>query len=141
MPRRHPHRRHGHRGRGGGVAGFIEPATLLLLREGRAHGYELADELTAFMPVQRIDVGNLYRLLRRLEDEGLVASEWDEGEAGRAKRVYDLTDDGAEALADWAERLRSTSAALDRFLERHDAGRERPTHNQTDDADRNENET
>ena len=98
---------------------------LLLLREGNAHGYELADELTAFMPVQRVDVGNLYRLIRKLEDDGLVASEWDEGEAGRAKRVYEITDDGIEALDDWAERLRSTADALTRFLERHDAGQER----------------
>ena len=108
---------------------------LLLLREGNAHGYELADELTAFMPVQRVDVGNLYRLLRKLEDEGLVASEWDEGEAGRAKRVYEITDDGIEALDDWAERLRGTADALTRFLERHDTGRERtPSPNEGADA-------
>lgn len=119
------HARKRRRRRGGPVARFVEPAVLLLLREGNAHGYELADELTAFMPVQRVDVGNLYRLLRKLEDDGLVASEWDEGEAGRAKRVYEITDDGIEALDDWAERLRGTAEALTRFLARHDAGRER----------------
>ena len=118
-------RRHGRSRRSGAVARFVEPAVLLLLREGNAHGYELADELTAFMPVQRVDVGNLYRLLRKLEDDGLVSSEWDEGEAGRAKRVYEITDDGIEALDDWAERLRGTAEALTRFLDRHDRGRER----------------
>ena len=125
--RRRGHGRRGHgRKRSAGIARFIEPAVLLLLREGNAHGYELADELTAFMPAQRVDVGNLYRLLRKLEDDGLVSSEWDEGEAGRAKRVYEITDEGVHALDDWADRLRMTSAALTRFLDRHDAGREQP---------------
>lgn len=147
MPEHSGRHRSGHakkrRGRRGGpIARFVEPAVLLLLREGNAHGYELADELTAFMPVQRVDVGNLYRLLRKLEDDGLVASEWDEGEAGRAKRVYQITDDGIEALDDWAERLRGTADALARFLERHDAGRERTPSppERADDTDRPTND-
>ncbi len=31
---------------------------------------------------RRVDLGNLYRLLRSLEEEGVVASEWDEASPG-----------------------------------------------------------
>jgi len=103
----------------------MEPGVLLLLREGPAHGYELADELSAILAIERVDVGNLYRLLRRLEEDDLVTSEWDDGDGGRAKRVYELTHAGGEVLDDWAPRLVETRDALNRFLDRHDEGRER----------------
>ena len=40
---------------------------------------------------ERVDVGNLYRVLRALEEQGLVTSEWDETLPGPAKRTYELT--------------------------------------------------
>lgn len=95
---------------------------LLLLRDGSAHGYELQEQLSDLLPVQRVDVGNLYRLLRRMEDDGFVTSEWDDGEGGRAKRVYEITGDGLEVLDDWADRLRGTRDAITAFLVRVDAG-------------------
>ena len=51
---------------------FVEPALLLLLRDGETHGYDLADALGGLVPDERIDLGNLYRLLRALEADGLV---------------------------------------------------------------------
>ena len=59
------------------VERFAEPAVLLLLRDRPAHGYELLDRLGGLLPSDGIDMGNLYRLLRALEDDGLVRSEWD----------------------------------------------------------------
>ena len=48
---------------------------------------------------ERVDVGNLYRVLRALEEQGLVTSEWDETLPGPAKRTYELTDPAGAALA------------------------------------------
>ena len=50
---------------------FLRPCLLLLLREGDAHGYQLADSLEAF-GFDHSDPGALYRALRRLESDGLV---------------------------------------------------------------------
>ena len=51
-----------------------------------------------------IDEGTLYPLLRRLEIQGLLVSEWRE-ETRRNKRFYRLSDDGArmltQLLAEW----------------------------------------
>jgi poly-beta-hydroxybutyrate-responsive repressor len=101
------------------VERFEEPALLLLLRERPAHGYELLDALPELVPGQRVDMGNLYRALRRLEEEGLVRSEWDAGATGPARRVYELTDAGRELLAQWVDALRRARDRIDRFLARH----------------------
>ena len=80
------------------VERFVEPAVLLLLRERRAHGYELLDALPGLTGDARVDMGNLYRVLRALEADGLVQSEWEAGEPGPAKRTYELTPEGRRLL-------------------------------------------
>src|SRR5438128_2298577 len=72
------------------VERFAEPALLLLLRERPAHGYDLLERLPELTGEARVEMGNLYRLLRGLEEEGLVSSEWDASSAGPAKRRYAL---------------------------------------------------
>ena len=64
-------------------------------------------------------MGNLYRALRRLEEEGLVRSEWDADAPGPARRVYELTDAGRELLAQWVDALARARDRIDRFLTRH----------------------
>jgi DNA-binding PadR family transcriptional regulator len=64
-------------------------------------------------------MGNLYRALRRLEEEGLVRSQWDAEAPGPARRVYELTDAGRELLGQWVDALRRARDRIDRFLIRH----------------------
>jgi poly-beta-hydroxybutyrate-responsive repressor len=123
MSGRHGRGRRGWHGTGGRIERFQVPALLLLLRERRAHGYDLLDRLPELTGEARVDVGNLYRVLRTLEQQGLVASEWDASVPGPAKRVYELTDAGAEALGRWAAALGKTRDRIDRFLRRHDERR------------------
>lgn len=101
------------------VERFGEPALLLLLRERPAHGYELLEALPALHPGERVDMGNLYRALRRLEEEGLVRSQWDAAAPGPARRVYELTDAGRELLDRWAEALGRARDRIDTFLQRY----------------------
>jgi len=107
------------------VERFIEPTLLLLLREGPMHGYELLERAPELGAEGRVDVGNLYRLLRSLEEEGIVTSEWDRELPGPAKRTYALTPAGQRVLDKWAEALRRAETVIDGFLQRYDEGRER----------------
>jgi PadR family transcriptional regulator, regulatory protein PadR len=100
------------------VERFTEPALLLLLRERPAHGYDLLERLPELTGEQRVEMGNLYRLLRALEDEGLVTSEWQDG-----KRTYSLSEQGTALLDQWAEALRRSQERTDRFLNRYSQGR------------------
>ena len=102
------------------VERFTEPALLLLLRERPAHGYDLLERLPELTGEQRVEMGNLYRLLRALEEEGVVESEWDAESAGPAKRRYALTEHGLRLLEHWAEALRRSQERTQRFLDRYE---------------------
>src|SRR6266516_8027648 len=105
------------------VERFIEPTLLLLLREGPMHGYELLERAPELGAEGRVDIGNLYRLLRSLEEEGIVRSEWSADLPGPAKRTYELTDQGRRLLDHWAEALRRAQGTITGFLDRYEARR------------------
>jgi poly-beta-hydroxybutyrate-responsive repressor len=105
------------------VERFAEPALLLLLREQPAHGYDLLERLPEVTGEQRIEMGNLYRLLRALEEEGLVSSEWDSASPGPAKRRYAITPAGERLLDQWVEALRLSQERTARFLDRYETER------------------
>lgn len=77
------------------------------------YGYTLRTELGA--AGIEIDEGALYPMLRRLETQGLLTSEWRE-DAKRQKRFYRLSDDGAAALEYLTAEWRAMNAALDSIL-------------------------
>lgn len=63
-----------------------------------------------------IDEGTLYPLLRRLESQGLLTSEWRE-ENKRNKRFYRLSAQGEMILAKLLEEWQSINASLNRILQ------------------------
>ena len=98
---------------------FLRPCLLLLLREAPAHGYELLDRLRAF-GFEGSDPGGLYRALRKLESEGLVASAWQRSGAGPDRRIYELTRAGRKELHRRAKALAETRQTLASFLGRYE---------------------
>ena len=68
-----------------------------------------------------VDEGTLYPLLRRLETQGLLVSEWRE-EGKRTKRFYHLSDDGARMLEQLLAEWRSIDASLIEILTEPDHG-------------------
>ena len=77
------------------------------------YGYTLRKALADLGLV--IDEGTLYPLLRRLENQGLLVSEWRE-EDKRNKRFYRLSTDGKQMLRHLLAEWRSMNASLDRIL-------------------------
>jgi PadR family transcriptional regulator AphA len=68
---------------------------------GRATGYDikqLVDKSTRFF--WAASYGQIYPELKRLEDEGLIHGR-PEPSGGRARTVYELTEQGREALESW----------------------------------------
>ena len=92
--------------------GSLVLAVLAALRTEQ-YGYTLCRELTEQgMPIEESTV---YPLLRRLESQGLLASEWRE-ENRRKKRFYRLSDAGADVLESLTEEWKAISHSLERLL-------------------------
>jgi PadR family transcriptional regulator, regulatory protein PadR len=105
-------------GKFGGRGGLLQPCLLLILSEGDQHGYSLMDELVKRKFVQGdVDVGNLYRTLRRLEAEGLVTSRWSEEGAGPNRRIYQITPRGKQFVQFMAGVLEQRTWLINRFLD------------------------
>lgn len=101
---------------------FLEPCLLLLLHCEEVHGYELLDSLGPFGFDQNpVDLSTVYRLLRGLEEQGLVVSRWDTSNPGPARRLYCLTEEGDHHLAGWVQDLRETDRVLHIFLDTYDS--------------------
>jgi PadR family transcriptional regulator, regulatory protein PadR len=91
----------------------MEAALLASLAESTSHGYELIDQLVALASdLVCIDAGSMYRLLRSMEEEGLVASSWETPESGPGRRVYVITDQGIEALEAMAHSLSQRATTM-----------------------------
>jgi PadR family transcriptional regulator PadR len=63
-----------------------------------------------------IDEGTLYPLLRRLETQGLLVSQWRE-EDKRNKRFYRLSPVGEQILEQLLDEWKSINVSLDRILQ------------------------
>jgi PadR family transcriptional regulator PadR len=92
--------------------GCLVLAALAALR-AEQYGYTLRKALAEHG--MAIDEGTLYPLLRRLESQGLLSSEWREEEK-RNKRFYKLSSDGKQMLklllAEWQSMNTSLSGIL-----------------------------
>jgi len=91
---------------------------LLLLDEEPRHGYALFQRLTE---LGITDVGmspaTVYRVLSKLEEEGLAVHEHADDGQGPTRKVYTLTAEGREALAGWRSHIERTRGLLDWFLQ------------------------
>ncbi len=92
--------------------GCLSLAVLSQLKTER-YGYTLRKALNE--QGMEIDEGTLYPLLRRLESQGLLTSEWRE-EDKREKRFYRLSAEGRKVLSQLLEEWRELNASLDRIV-------------------------
>jgi DNA-binding PadR family transcriptional regulator len=68
-------------------------------------------------------MGNLYRILRSLEREGLVASTWDDLSPGPTKRIYAITDSGRTVLDQWVRAFSKAQRQIEAFVKRYEQQR------------------
>ena len=92
--------------------GILVLAALSQLKEEK-YGYALISSLAE--KGLDIEQGTLYPLLRRLEDQGLLESEWNV-EGSRPRRYYILSKDGRNILQDLAEDWRQLTKVMKLLL-------------------------
>jgi len=92
--------------------GCLVLAVLAALRSEQ-YGYSLRKDLSEHG--LEIDEGTLYPLLRRLENQGLLKSEWREEEK-RNKRFYRLSPEGKVVLKQLLAEWRTLDGSLEHIL-------------------------
>ena len=99
------------------VQGLVRPWVLMLLWNEPSQGYELVERLAEVGLCA--DNGAIYRLLRRLEHEGHVASNWETSNHGPDRRIYTLTACGVAHLRQDAETLQDLETVVNDFNTRY----------------------
>ena len=94
----------------------MEPFLLAIMSGGPVHGYAIIGRLEEMRITDgAVDVGQVYRTLRELEQAGLVTSVWSLQAQGPARREYELTAAGYEALDEWAAVMKERTRLIGEF--------------------------
>ena len=99
------------------IPGTLDLLVLKAVSLGREHGYGVLLRIQrASQDVLLVEQGALYPALARLEQQGLIESEWGVSDNNRRAKFYTLTREGKARLksdtADW----KRFAAALDQVL-------------------------
>jgi PadR family transcriptional regulator, regulatory protein PadR len=99
------------------LQGTLDMLILRTLVVGPAHGHTIAHaiERTSENALE-IEQGSLYPALHRLEDRGLVSSEWGVSENNRKAKFYKLTSRGRKELGEATQRWRKMTRAIGLIL-------------------------
>jgi PadR family transcriptional regulator PadR len=95
--------------------GSLEMAALAALWPGRLYGLEIIRRFEDSAQLALAE-GTIYPILSRLKNEGLLASEWVEAEAGHPRKYYWLTSAGRTRLKHMAETWTEFSRELGRLV-------------------------
>jgi len=87
--------------------GTLDLLILQVVALGPIHGYAIAQRIQQISrDVLQVQQGSLYPALHRLENRGLLGSEWKPSDTGRDAKFYNLTPKGTaqlkEETANWA---------------------------------------
>jgi DNA-binding PadR family transcriptional regulator len=97
---------------------WLQLIILRVLYEKPLHGYKLIEEVNNLLAGRRkMKPGSLYTILRRMEQSGLLDSNWERKSDGLDRRVYNLTDKGVEVLRDGKNLIENQRRVLEEMAE------------------------
>ncbi|MFZ5590474.1 MAG: PadR family transcriptional regulator [Bacillota bacterium] len=104
----------------GRIDKMLVPALLFFLAQKPSHGYELIQKINqaGFAEIEA-DPATIYRNLRRMEEDGLVVSQWDTEHTGPARRAYRLSPAGYQALDYCVQLITDKVTRMQAFLEEY----------------------
>lgn len=95
--------------------GSLDLAILLAVSSGPRYGLAIIQHLEAFTDLV-ITEGTIYPILGRLTREGLLVSEWVEGEAPHPRKYYRLTRLGTKRLAEMKQQWLEFAGKIGRLM-------------------------
>jgi PadR family transcriptional regulator, regulatory protein PadR len=99
------------------LQGTLELLALRLLRSGRLNGWDIMQRIQLVSgEVLSVTPGALYPALHRLEERGLISSEWGASDNNRRAKFYELTPSGHKQLEAERKTWERFSGAVDAIL-------------------------
>jgi PadR family transcriptional regulator PadR len=100
------------------LQGTLDMLILKTLALGKLHGWGISKRIRQnSRDVLEVNQGSLYPALYRLEDRGLIESEWGISPEGRRAKFYALTAKGKGALREEQRSWRLFSEAVELILQ------------------------
>ena len=100
------------------LQGTLDLLILRTLTREPMHGWAVSHRIQEISrDTLRVNQGSLYPALHRLEDDGLVKSEWGISELGRRAKFYELTTAGRRQLARETDTWRRFAEAIQLVLQ------------------------
>jgi transcriptional regulator len=100
------------------LQGTLDMLILKTLALEPMHGWGISQRIQQVSDdVLVINQGSLYPALYRLEQQGLIKSEWGSSENNRQAKYYELTRAGKKQLNEERDNWERLSAAVDRVLQ------------------------
>jgi PadR family transcriptional regulator, regulatory protein PadR len=100
------------------LQGTLDLLILKTLRLEPNHGWGISQRIQQLsQDVLAVNQGSLYPALARLEEQGLILSEWGVSENNRRARFYSLTASGRKQLDSETAYWQRMSAAVNRIVE------------------------
>jgi PadR family transcriptional regulator PadR len=102
--------------------GLAQLLILRILHEKPSHGYQIMDELQKMTSEKyNPETGAIYTMLRRMEERGLVTSQWEKNETGADRRIYTLTKNGINFLKAGLEMVKARRELMEKLVQFYDA--------------------
>jgi len=99
------------------LQGTLDLLILKTLAERPMHGWGISLKIQAVsQEVLQVNQGSLYPALHRLEQQGLIASEWGNSENNRQAKFYELTKRGRKQLTEETANWERLAQAVARVL-------------------------
>ena len=99
------------------LRGSIDLLVLKTLSLASMHGWGIGQRIQQISGGElEVNQGSLYPALQRLEQRGLIRSDWGTTENNRRARYYEITAAGRAALGDETESWRRFTSAVDTVL-------------------------
>ncbi len=112
---------------------LLRPTILAILAREKTHGYDLVQQLNELKIFSDTppDASGVYKLLKLMEEEGLVSAHWKLENTRPAKRSYGLTKAGTACIKKWAETLTSYQEQINALLTILDLKKKLPVSDRT----------
>ena len=96
---------------------LIELSLLTILKKGDGYGYKLAEDMLSHDLIDKdVNIGVIYRALRKLEKDGFITSYWADSDNGPNKRIYGISKEGVKELEKMIVLIKERRKRIDKLI-------------------------